>query len=203
MKPNPILAIQYGLIILVVVTIVGLVSLLGPPRQANALPEYAIRTGEPCATCHVSPGGGGPRTLRGLLWAARGRPDQVPILPNILIAPGVSDGAELYDIACAACHGHKGEGLFGTALAGTALRESKIRSNTLRGRQRSGMPAFEGQFTAEQLDALVVYVADLAAGVVEPPPETYPLPPGQLTCSAGVELPDGVSPPARPACGGN
>src|SRR3990170_4668320 len=39
-------------------------------RPVQALPEYATRTGEPCAACHVSAGGGGPRTLRGLLWAA-------------------------------------------------------------------------------------------------------------------------------------
>ncbi|MEK6256855.1 MAG: hypothetical protein N2C13_06005, partial [Chloroflexota bacterium] len=37
-------------------------------KSAHALPEFADRTGEPCSTCHVSPGGGGPRTLRGLLW---------------------------------------------------------------------------------------------------------------------------------------
>ena len=74
-------------------------------NPAHALPEYAKRTGESCATCHVNPGGGGPRTLRGLLWAAKGRPDQVPSLPNVLLAPGVTDGAELYEIACASCRG--------------------------------------------------------------------------------------------------
>jgi hypothetical protein len=28
---------------------------------AYALPEYATRTGDPCATCHVNPAGGGAR----------------------------------------------------------------------------------------------------------------------------------------------
>ena len=76
-------------------------------RQRTPYPEYATLTGEGCATCHVSPGGGGPRTLRGLLWAVRGKPAKVPTLPGVLIAPNVTDGAELYDIACAACHGEE------------------------------------------------------------------------------------------------
>lgn len=163
-------------------------------QPVQALPEYTARTGEACATCHVSPGGGGPRTLRGLLWAARGRPDQVPTLPGVLIAPGVSDGAELYDIACAACHGAKGEGIFGGELSGTAMKEGKIRSAVLRGRTRSGMPAFEGQFTDAQLNALVTFVAGLASGEIQPSPDSYPLPPAEFKCSP-------VSPAVK--CGGN
>ncbi|MBS1252493.1 MAG: Cytochrome c6 [Anaerolineales bacterium] len=194
MNPSLVRWAQYGAIVLIAAFAFGLVILSGPTPAAHALPEYAERSGEPCATCHVSPGGGGPRTLRGLLWAARGRPDQVPVLPNVLIAPGVTNGLELYDVACSACHGQKGEGLFGATLADTALRESKVRSNVLRGRERSGMPAFEGQFTEEQLDVLVNYVAGVASGQIEPPPDTYPLPPGRLTCGSD-------SAPA--ACGGN
>jgi len=194
MKSRLIRGVQFGAILLTALVVYYAVNLSAPAPRVHALPEYAAYTGESCATCHVSPGGGGPRTLRGMLWAARGRPDQVPALPNVLIAPGVSDGLELYDIACAACHGRKGEGLFGTALADTALRESKIRNNVLRGRERSGMPAFEGQFTDAQLDALVAFVADLASGRVEPPPDSYLLPPGQLSCDAN---------PAPSACGGN
>lgn len=192
MNPGVVRWTQYGAIALIAAFAFGLVILSGPTPAAHALPEYANRTGEPCATCHVSPGGGGPRTLRGLLWAARGRPDQVPSLPNVLIAPGVTNGRELYDIACAACHGAKGEGLFGAALTGTALREPKIRSNVLRGRERSGMPSFEGQFTDEQLDVLVTYVAGLASGEIAPPPDTYPLPPGKLVCPSN---------PAATTCG--
>jgi len=174
--------------------LIALVFLVSGLPSAHALPEYATRTGEPCATCHVNPGGGGPRTMRGLLWAAQGRPDQVPPLPNVLIAPGVTDGVELYDIACAGCHGRQGEGLFGTALTGAGLARGKIRSAIVRGRVRSGMPAFEGQFTDEQLRTLVDYVYGLSTGATEPPPERYPLPPGQLSC-ASEALPSG--------CGGN
>ncbi len=159
-------------------------SLAARPQPAHALPEYADRTGEACATCHVSPGGGGPRTLRGLLWTARGRPDAVPELPDVLLAPGVTDPVDLYEVACAACHGPTGEGLFGTALADSRLREAKIRSSISRGKRRSGMPAFAGQLTDDQLTLLVSYVADLAANRVEPAPPRVPAPPGRLTCQA-------------------
>jgi len=45
---------------------------------AHALPEYASQTGEPCATCHISPSGGGPRGPRGQAWVASGKPGAVP-----------------------------------------------------------------------------------------------------------------------------
>ena len=163
-------------------------------QPVHALPEYTSRTGEACATCHVNPGGGGPRTLRGLLWAAQGRPDEVGELANILIAPGVSDGLELYDIACASCHGSSGEGLFGAALVGSGLQESKISSSILRGRERSGMPAYEGQFTEEQLAILVQYVADLSSGIINPPPASYPLESEQFGCVKNIKA---------ESCGGN
>ncbi len=151
-------------------------------NAAHALPEYASNTGEPCATCHVNPGGGGPRTLRGLLWVSQGRQDQVPEIGNILIAPGVSDGLELYDLACAACHGKFGEGLFGTALVLSGISENKIATTILRGRERSGMPGFEGQLTDEQLAVLVEYVTGIASGDIEAPPAAYKLPPPKFAC---------------------
>ncbi len=165
-----------------------------PSRQVHALPEYAQRTGESCATCHVNPGGGGPRTLRGMLWAARGRPDQVPALPNVLLAPGVADGAELFGIACSTCHGMKGEGLFGRELANTGLKENKIRTNIINGRLISGMPSFEGMFTDTQLQALVDYVVSLADGTAEIPSAEYPLAPPVFNCLAQG---------ATETCGGN
>ena len=150
--------------------------------SVHALPEYASNTGEPCATCHVNPGGGGPRTLRGLLWVANGRPDAVPEIGNIQIAPGVDDGLEIYDLACAACHGRFGEGLFGTALVRSGIAESKIKTTILRGRERSGMPAFEGQLSDHQLELLVAYVTGLASGSIEAPPASYLLPPAEFAC---------------------
>ncbi len=181
MKPLPVRLSLYHVALSILIGGLLLYAILMTAAQpVHALPEYAARTGEACATCHVSPGGGGPRTLRGLLWAARGQPDQVPTLPGVLVAPGIADGAELYDIACAACHGQKGEGIFGVELRSTALKEGKIRSAIVRGKTRSGMPAFEGQFTDAQLEALVAFVTGLANGEIQPLPDTYLLPPAQL-----------------------
>ncbi len=184
---------------LLLIAVLGVVTFLavdsfGSTQPVHALPEYATRTGEACATCHVNPGGGGPRTLRGLLWAAQGRPDLVPGLANVLLAPDVSDGLELYDIACSACHGSSGEGLFGIALTGSGLKEDKIGSTILRGRERSGMPSFEGRFTEKQLEVLVQYVVGLSSGKIDPPPVSYPLESAQFGCVKNAN--------AEP-CGGN
>lgn len=49
-----------------------------PASTAQALPEYSAQTGEPCASCHISPSGGGPRGPRGLAWVASSKPGAVP-----------------------------------------------------------------------------------------------------------------------------
>lgn len=157
---------------------------------AHALPEFSPRTGEPCAACHVNPGGSGPRTLRGLLWAAQGRPDKLPQLPGSMIPAEISSGLDLYDTACAGCHGYSGEGYFGINLAGRGISEAANRSFVLRGIPELGMPAFEGQFTAQQLDALVRFITELGEGQL--PLDEYPLPPPQLLCD----------PVAAAVCGG-
>lgn len=186
--------LPWACLCLLATTVYLLTSTAAGSQTVHALPEFAARTGEACGACHVNPGGGGPRTMRGMLWAAKGRPEEVPQLTNILLAPGVGDGAELYDIACAACHGFSGEGLFGTALVGTGLQESKVRTTILRGRERSGMPGYESQFTDDQLDALVTFVSGIASGRLEPQPDRYPLPPAISSCAeaGGTER-----------CGGN
>src|SRR5512140_3352364 len=78
MKPSTTRFSLSSQLVIVVLAIIGIISfiLFWSATPGHALPEYANRTGEPCATCHVSPGGGGPRTLRGLLWASRGKPDK-------------------------------------------------------------------------------------------------------------------------------
>jgi len=122
--------------------------------------------------------------LRGALWAARGKADEVPSLPGVLLAPGVTDGAELYEIACATCHGMYGEGLFGRAIINTGVKPEKIRTNILRGRLNSGMPSFEGMFTDAQLQALIDYTSALATGKAEIPPSTYPLESPAFNCKS-------------------
>jgi len=153
-------------------------------QPVHALPEYAPRTGEPCATCHVSAGGGGPRTLRGMLWAARGRPDEVPDLPGNQIAPGVETGVDLYDVACAGCHGRNGEGLFGIGLTGLGISQAAVRSFVRDGIPELGMPAFGDQLTPEQLQTLSEFVAEMSAGTA--PREEYPLPPPVSDCLPGT-----------------
>lgn len=63
--------------------------LMQPSVNAQALPEYSAQTGEPCASCHVSPSGGGPRGPRGQAWVGEGKPGAVPSLVNSLEALGV------------------------------------------------------------------------------------------------------------------
>lgn len=159
-----------------------------------ALPEYATRTGESCATCHVSAGGGGPRTLRGLLWAAQGKPDKVATLPGMLIAPRVTDGLELFQIACGGCHGLKGEGLSAMGLVNTKISPITIRSFTVNGIPKLGMPAFEGKFTQPQLDTLMTFVAGISSGEVPPPPDFYPLPHPVFLCGPATDNPVCIHP---------
>jgi len=162
----------------------------GPP--IHALPEYTDRTGESCGTCHVSAGGGGPRTLRGLLWSARGKPDEIPELPGSSLAPGVVDGTELYDIACAGCHGFTGEGLFAINLVGSNISRATNRNFIRNGIANTDMPGFEGKLTEDQLEILVDFVTDLSSGRIELP-ANYPLQPAQFGC-------DPIS--SEAACGG-
>ncbi len=187
---KPIRSLKYFILIALSLMIVVIVMLWAGSSTVYALPEYASRTGEPCAACHVSAGGGGPRTLRGLLWSARGRPDKVPDLPGILIAPRVTDGMELYQIACAGCHGTKGEGLFAMGLVNTKISPSSIRAYTLVGIPKLGMPSFPDQFTPDQLNSLVKYVAGLSTGQIPPPVDAYPLPPAHFHCISGSADPD-------------
>ncbi|MBI5824441.1 MAG: cytochrome c [Chloroflexi bacterium] len=183
MKLRPWLIHYLQLLAIAGIALFVLLAISSSSNSVQALPEYSHRTGESCAVCHVNPGGGGPRTLRGALWAAQGRADEVPVLPGVLIAPGVTDGAELFEIACSTCHGLYGEGLFGRVIVNTGVKESKIRANILRGRLLSGMPSFEGMFTDEQLQALIDYTVALATGKAEIPPSQYPLESPEFKCS--------------------
>ena len=64
----------------------GLIGLMST-RTAAGMPDYAGRTGEPCATCHVNPAGGGRLNPRGQAWVAAGRPDKVPQLAEPTPSP--------------------------------------------------------------------------------------------------------------------
>lgn len=173
------------------VAYIGISLLLHVDRPVHALPEFSDRTGEPCGTCHVNPGGGGPRTLRGLLWAAQGRPDAVPELPGMLISPSVTDGLELYDFGCAGCHGASGEGNSAIGLAEKEISKAAARSFIRDGIPDLGMPAYGDSLTTEQIEALAEFVSELSSG--PPLAVEYPLPTPEFTCQ-----------PIEPAsCGGD
>lgn len=177
---NHILLSRAALLLGSLIFAVGLIAFFADPSPVKALPEYSSLTGESCGVCHVNPGGGGPRTLRGLLWAARGKPVQLPVLPTILLAPEVKDGIELYGIACAGCHGAKGKGSSAMKLRGTGISMGATRSFVLKGIPSLKMPGFKGQLTDVQVNALSDFVATLADRKAPLPPDSYPLAPALL-----------------------
>ena len=75
--------------------VAALVLALIPNSTAKALPEYASQTGEPCASCHISPSGGGPRGPRGQAWVASGKPGAVPDMLQSLELLGVELNVDL------------------------------------------------------------------------------------------------------------
>jgi hypothetical protein len=78
---------RWFLLLILFLCLVAILALTGQPAQA--LPEYSAQTGEPCATCHISPSGGGLRTPRGQAWVAAEKPGTVPELAESLELLGV------------------------------------------------------------------------------------------------------------------
>lgn len=72
-----------------------------PTTSAVALPEYSAQVGEPCASCHVSPSGGGPRAPRGTAWVASNKPGVVPDLLQALEILGVRLDVDPLDYSAA------------------------------------------------------------------------------------------------------
>ena len=139
------------------------------PVACHAYPEYADRTGEQCTACHVSPAGGGPRTLRGLLWSAEGKPDTVPALPGSKAETGAAalDGPTLYNqFECARCHGTVGEG-----GVGPALNQTEWTTEQLTDVIRNGKDAMKGYSSAamtdDEMNALIPYVQAIGRGEVQ------------------------------------
>jgi hypothetical protein len=74
-------------VVLFIVFVVTMAFISQPTTKA--LPEYSAQTGEPCASCHLSPSGGGPRALRGQAWVAAQKPGTVPNIAESLELLGV------------------------------------------------------------------------------------------------------------------
>ncbi len=77
------------LLLLAALFVIFVLALALTGRSTQALPEYSTQTGEPCASCHVSPSGGGLRTPRGQAWVGAGKPGAVPDLNESLELLGV------------------------------------------------------------------------------------------------------------------
>ena len=64
-----------------------------------------------------------------------------------------SQGETVYSANCARCHGPDGEGGDGAVEANLTIEEhTEVVTNG-----RNGMPAWEGQLTPEEIDAVVLY----------------------------------------------
>jgi cytochrome c551/c552 len=178
-----------------------LVVAVRPP--VHALPEYVTRTGQPCSACHVNPAGGGPRTVRGLLWVAQGRPDEMPPLPGAAEEPAetTADGQALYEkFGCSACHGPQGEGGVGPALNQAEWAADEV-ARIIRDGLGSMMAYKASVMSDAELEAIVQYVRTLGHDEAQARPmlEKRPLPPPYVAC--GTE-PPGTAPRAT-GCGGN
>jgi mono/diheme cytochrome c family protein len=73
----------------------GVLLIIFGVSSARAMPEYAATTGEPCATCHVSPAGGGLRNVRGQAWVASDKPAVVPSTTEALKILGIQMPADM------------------------------------------------------------------------------------------------------------
>jgi cytochrome c oxidase cbb3-type subunit 3 len=75
-------------------------------------------------------------------------------------------GKAVYDLRCVACHGPKGEGVIGPNLTddfwihGDGSLEA-IHTTVSKGVLEKGMPAWESQITAEEVNNVTVYVRSL------------------------------------------
>ncbi len=63
--------------------------------HAGARPLYAMRTGMPCARCHVDPAGGGIRTAAGFGYALNGHSMAPAEERSATVEPQISDGLRL------------------------------------------------------------------------------------------------------------
>lgn len=70
-----------------------------------------------------------------------------------------SQGETVYSANCARCHGPDGEGGVGPQLGDGAVEEDlTLEEHTeVVTNGRNGMPAWEGQLTPEEIDAVVLY----------------------------------------------
>lgn len=96
----------------------------------------------------------------GILVAACGGSSTTIAYPAVPV-DGAPDGAQLYEGACASCHGSLGEGgLSGVPLDGFSAADRQLIIGAIR-RGVGGMPASSDGMSDAQIEAIVEYVAGL------------------------------------------
>jgi len=102
-------------------------------------------------------GGGGPLGALG-----PGRPGAAPPIATFTRAPNLTNGAQIYRSACQACHGATGEGgQGGGAALVNGLSHDGMMAIALTG--KNNMPAFQGSYSADELNDVVSYVLQVLA----------------------------------------
>ncbi len=121
-------------------------------------PAGAQRAGGPFGAVGGGPGGpGGPA-----FGAGAGRPGATAPAAALTRAANVGNGAKIYKAACVPCHGATGEGGEGggAPLVNGLSRESVLATTTT---GRNNMPAFTSSYSADELNDVATYVADVLA----------------------------------------
>jgi ubiquinol-cytochrome c reductase cytochrome c subunit len=91
---------------------------------------------------------------------------------------GVS-GSSVFGSNCAGCHGASGQGGVGPPLAGRSIGRGEIAA--IVGSGRGLMPSFSARLSAEEVSAVVDYVAGLGSGTVADPATPQPTQPPPST----------------------
>ncbi|HKJ04477.1 MAG TPA: c-type cytochrome [Geopsychrobacteraceae bacterium] len=96
--------------------------------------------------------------------AHTGAPTQTEQATQGTTTPAATDGKSLYTAHCAGCHGDDATGGFGSDLTATTYKYGKssetVKESILNGRG-SSMPAFSGQLSGPEIEALTEYLLQL------------------------------------------
>jgi mono/diheme cytochrome c family protein len=78
--------------------------------------------------------------------------------PRLASGDAATDGAQIFEQHCAACHGADGRGKVGPSLHGVAEKYVAFESQTLVVAQgRGAMPSFRSTLSNDQIDAVVTF----------------------------------------------
>lgn len=122
-------------------------------RAGTAMAAYEKRYGGPLE----------PAQIQSIVQFLRSRQDipSVDFGSFVAVDHGI-DARPLYEQHCASCHGERGQGSTAPSLNNPTFVETVtdgfLRYAIAKGRSHTPMPAFERRLSADQIDALVVYI---------------------------------------------